>query len=281
MLDALPDNVQEAVDGYAAIPVEGGGVVRGEPSGDASAQTGGGADGEPSGNTFELYRMHAPGKPSLLLKCSRDAAALREERLRLEYLQKRIPVPALLRHGDGDNVSALLTTALPGVPACDRALAACLETVVPLLGRSLRDLHEADAADCPFDHCWLREVEQARGRGSSTLVRVATETGGTFELPRARALERLSPDPPEDEGRALTHGDARLDNFLVHGTDLCGFVSVGRAGTADPYRDLARAAWSLAYNWGARWIAPFFAAYGLGRADRARLERYRLLAALL
>ncbi len=46
---------------------------------------------------------------------------------------------------------------------------------------------------------------------------------------------------------------------------------------ADRYQDLALAARSIAYNFGAEWIKPFLDAYGLTEIDPAKIAFYKLL----
>lgn len=78
------------------------------------------------------------------------AADLKDEKVRLEWLRGRWPVPELigLYHGFGDDW--LLTHAVRGVPLNDRSIKWDGSTMARRLGEILRELHAVDATDCPF-----------------------------------------------------------------------------------------------------------------------------------
>ena len=79
--------------------------------------------------------------------------------------------------------------------------------------------------------------------------------------------------------------DQRLDaelarataNVVIEGWALSGFIDLGRCGVADRYHDLAQAERSVRRNLGARWVGPFFAAYGIGTPNAVKLHYYQLL----
>lgn len=75
----------------------------------------------------------------------------------------------------------------------------------------------------------------------------------------------------------LTHGDYCFPNVVIKDWALSGFIDLGRCGVADRYHDLAQAARSVRRNLSERWVAPFFAAYGIGAPDEAKLRYYQLL----
>ncbi len=51
----------------------------------------------------------------------------------------------------------------------------------------------------------------------------------------------------------------------------------GAPEVADRYQDLALAARSIDYNFGAEWIAPFFDAYDISPVDQTKVSFYQLL----
>ncbi|HEV2067791.1 MAG TPA: phosphotransferase [Thermomicrobiales bacterium] len=89
-------------------------------------------------------------------------------------------------------------------------------------------------------------------------------------------LQALHDLRPGEEGTVLTHGDASLPNILFHRGQVSGYIDLGLAGIADPYRDLGLAARSLARNMGGKWVRPFLEAYG-APMDERRLEFFILL----
>jgi kanamycin kinase len=73
----------------------------------------------------------------------------------------------------------------------------------------------------------------------------------------------------------LVHGDYCLPNVLVEDGRLGGLVDMGRAGLGDPSIDLAAAAWSLQYNFGAGHAREFLDAYGAPPMTDQAIERLR------
>jgi len=63
-------------------------------------------------------------------------------------------------------------------------------------------------------------------------------------------------------GDVVIHGDACLPNFLATDDGLAGYIDLGGLRRASVEIDLAAAVWSLQYNLGPGWGAPFLAAYG-------------------
>jgi len=93
----------------------------------------------------------------------------------------------------------------------------------------------------------------------------------------ASLLDELHATRPPDEDLVLTHGDYCFPNVVINDWSLSGFIDLGRCGVADRYHDLAQAERSVRRNLGERWVAPFFATYGISTPDEAKLQYYQLL----
>ncbi len=221
----------------------------------------------------EVYRLVAPGKPTLFVK--EAVTNLHKEAARLEWLKDKLPIPEIVHFCEKEHGSALVTTAVPGVnlthfndesPDVKRQL-------VKVLAEALRRVHAVDPHGCPFDHSAAREL----GRLETRLAALEAATGETPNLSRARQkLAELRHNQPA-ETLVLTHGDACLPNILVQDVRLSGFVDLGAAGLGDRWRDLERACWSLGYNYGAGYDELFLNAYGVRKSDRAKMDFYRRL----
>lgn len=219
----------------------------------------------------EVYRLVAPGKPTLFVKKS-EAAYSRERRneaARLRWLKGRLPVPDVVFVHEDEHGAALVTTAVPGVnlthfngegPDVKRRLAR-------ILAEALRRFHVLAADGCPFDHSAGRELERLEANLITREASPAVEAA----FGRLEALRRHQPE----EALVLTHGDACLPNVLIQDFELSGFVDLGAAGLGDRCRDLERACWSLGYNYGEGYDEVFLQAYGATQADRAKLDFYR------
>jgi len=92
--------------------------------------------------------------------------------------------------------------------------------------------------------------------------------------PRHPLPDSLREAPPIDR-LVVCHGDACAPNTLVDATGaLVGHVDLAALGTADRWADIAVAAMSTEWNYGAGWHDTLIEAYGVA-PDRERLRYYR------
>lgn len=75
----------------------------------------------------------------------------------------------------------------------------------------------------------------------------------------------------------VCHGDACAPNTLVGpGYEVTGHVDFGELGVGDRWADLAVAAWSTEWNFGAGVEAEVYAGYGI-EPDARKIDFYRRL----
>ncbi len=227
-----------------------------------------------------VFRLVGPGAtPPLYLKVPRPVTGLdlRGERDRLEWLQGRIPVPRVVRYVEDDGYQYLLTTGVPGLPACDPSFGHKLPLLVSLLAEGLRLIHAVPIDTCPFDARLDVQVALAHQHMVDGLVDEDDFDEGRRGQTAAEVFEELVRARPATEDLVFTHGDYCLPNVIIMEDTISGFVDLGSAGVADRYRDLALASRSISRNFGPQWVGPFFEAYGIAHPDRARVEFYQLL----
>lgn len=183
------------------------------------------------------------------------AASLAAERDRLAWAASHHPVPEVLEYARDDTGELLVTRALPGDSAVAERWLAEPRTAVRAIGEGLRALHEhLPPEECPFS--W-----QAHERLARRTVEAQAELGA----------------PPPVERLVVCHGDACAPNTLLDsGGRWLAHVDLGTLGIADRWADLAVASMSLGWNYGERFEAEFFAAYGV-RPDADRIRFYRAL----
>lgn len=201
---------------------------------------------------------------------------LPSEALRLRWLASRgIACPTIEREASDSGRNWLLISALAGQDlASSPALAP--NQIIEIAARALRDLHNLDAAACPFDHRIDRRLEDARARVAAGAVD-ESDFDAEREGRTARDLfEELLARRPRGEELVVTHGDACLPNLIADQGRFSGFVDCSRLGVADRHQDLALAARSIGGNLGAPWAETFLRLYG-GPVDPERLAFYRLL----
>ncbi|HZU71370.1 MAG TPA: aminoglycoside 3'-phosphotransferase [Acidimicrobiales bacterium] len=203
---------------------------------------------------------------------------LGREVVRLRWAVAYTTVPVVLDTGADEEGSWMVSAALPGVTAVTDRWRREPARVVPVLGESLRALHDAlPVAECPFSWSAEERLEDARRRvseGAFDLAYWTSSRHGHLDLYRALAM---AADIPPPDRTVVCHGDACSPNTLV--TDdgrWSGHVDLGSLGTADRWADLAVAAWSVGWNFGPEWEGLLLESYGI-EADPDRIGYYRLL----
>lgn len=187
-----------------------------------------------------------------------DETTMAGEAQRLSWAAPHTPVPRVLGQGQDDTHEWLVTAAVPGDSAVASRWVARPEAAVRAVGEGLRALHERlPVTSCPFTWDVPGRIANAAGRG-------------------IRVPEELHTPPPVD-ALVVCHGDACCPNTLV-GDDgrWAGHVDFAALGVADRWADIAVAAMSTEWNYGAGWEDFLVAAYGVD-PDRERLDYYRKL----
>lgn len=227
-----------------------------------------------------VFRLASP-HGARYLKIAEPPADLTPEKQRLDWLRGRLPVPQVLHFAD-DLAAArqyLLLTALPGLPSFDDYFQDRRAHVIAQVAAGLRQIHATPLDDCPFDSQVAALIKRARVRvfeGRVDADRFAAPYQGR---PPHSLLDEVIATRPAEEDFVFAHGDYCLPNVLIdpEHAALTGFVDWGDAGIADRYLDLALCARSITYNFGAAWVAPFWAAYGVGEIDHAKVTFFQLL----
>jgi aminoglycoside phosphotransferase len=201
------------------------------------------------------------------------------EKQKLDWLKGHLPVPEALYFGEDDEQSYLLLSEVLGRMACDPFFEDKLPLLVKLLAEGLKILHSLNITDCPFDQRLEVKLEEARQRVLAGHVDESDFDEERQGRTAAQLYQELLATRPAGEDLVFTHGDYCLPNILLDPLQkrINGFIDLSRAGVADRYQDLALAARSLSYNFGAEWVPKLFEEYGLGEVDYARIEFYKLL----
>ena len=230
-----------------------------------------------------VWRIEVAGRAARYLKHTRGARAreLGEERERLEWLEGRLPVPAVEGWVEDASGAWLLMSALPGVMAHEAEDEPAAR--VRAVAEGLRRIHALPIAGCPLDY--RRDVRLARAAWNIThdLVDVA-DVRAIHDIEPPELLARLKATRPSEptEDLVFVHGDYCLPNILLTpgaggAPRVSGLLDWARAGVSDRYQDLAIGARTLRHNLGPGWEPLFFAAYGLSAPDLERLAWYEAL----
>lgn len=226
----------------------------------------------------QVYRLRNGAETHYLkVEPRRPHGELHAEAERLRWLQGRLPVPALHYTGADERQSYMLTTEVPGADASDERWQADPARLVALLAAGLLLFHRQPVAGCPFDQGLDAELARAAANVAANAVDADDFDGERAGRSPASLLAELHATRPPAEDLVLIHGDYCFPNVVITDWALSGFIDLGRCGVADRYHDLAQVARSVRRNLGEPWVAPFFAAYGIGAPDEAKLHYYQLL----
>lgn len=228
-----------------------------------------------------VYRLQGkPDAPELYLKYGRDAVAdeITDEMVRLRWLGRYVPVPAVVHFTGVPGEAWLLMTALPGETVYQSLEAGSVDrlALVDGVARFLRQLHAIPVSDCPFNSDHSYRLGLARERIDDGLVDEddfdADRSGWTAEQVW-QSLQRLLPLTPDP---VVTHGDFSLDNLLICGGEVTGCIDAGRVGIADRYQDLA-ILWNSLGEFGRDLQDRLLVAYGLSDPDHCKLHFHMML----
>ncbi len=175
---------------------------------------------------------------------------LERERVRLEWLAGRHPVPRVIDHGTRDDAQWLVTAALPGSHAVGDEWRARRPEAIAAIAAGLRAIHAVPILDFP--------------------------AGWTAQTWVGRRPVPIGPRPSIDTP-VLVHGDACAPNTLISREGRwTGNVDLGDLAVGDRWADLAIASLSLDWNFGDGHQHELFDAYGI-EPDEMRIRYYRAL----
>jgi aminoglycoside phosphotransferase len=217
------------------------------------------------GSGDSVFRVVDPSGVGRYLKISSHGTGLlTAERDRMIWLRGRVPVPEVLGFVSREGTDFLLTSEVPGLPACDTGLAREMDprAIVSGLARGLRRIHDIGTAGSPFvdllESKIARATADARARGDE-------------------AIDEFLARPRPAEDLVFAHGDYCEPNILFHQGRISGFIDLGHAGVMDRYCDFGQVYYSLNRNGHGDLLDFFFAEYGLPDRDREKVQYYRSL----
>lgn len=224
-----------------------------------------------------VFRLEASGQPPLFVKteAATPFGELPAEAARLRWLGTNgIACPQVLSEIGDNERNWLLMTAIPGQDLASSDLAP--ERIVAIAADALRALHQLDITDCPFDRRLDRTIAEAEARTKAGVVDETDFDDARLGHTAQQVFNELLRRRPASEDLVVAHGDASLPNLLADTGRFAGFIDCARLGVADRHVDLAIASWSVQYNLGKAWVAPFLHHYG-ATSDAERMDYYLLL----
>ncbi|TSB47602.1 APH(3') family aminoglycoside O-phosphotransferase [Alkalicoccobacillus porphyridii] len=228
-----------------------------------------------SSNVYQLR-----GERTLFLKTQdrkHPFESLYDEKQKLEWLADKLPVPNVLFYEQAGQTEYLLMTALPGLDASRITEPTQLPTIIQAYADGLKQLHQIDIWDCPFNEQNHIKVKKAEEHVKAGIVDEDDFDQIRLGKSSEELLEELKMFPPFEEDLVFTHGDYCLPNIIIKDGACQGFIDLGRAGIADRYQDIALAVRSITHNFGSEWVSTFVTHYGLTEFEQNKVFYYQLL----
>jgi aminoglycoside phosphotransferase len=227
--------------------------------------------------TWRVFRLEKINAETLYLKIAvRPNSELPEEKLRLEWLNEKLPVPRVRLFERDDEHDYLLISEISGLPASDDCYKPEPEKTIKQLADGLKMIHALPIIDCPFDSTFDRKIELARFRVEQNLVDETDFDDERLGRTAADVFAEVLAARPDKEDLVFTHGDFCLPNIILENNRLNGFIDWGRAGIADRYQDVALLSRSIMDNLGERWQPFLFETLDI-EPDFEKIEFYKLL----
>ena len=226
----------------------------------------------------KVFHLTAQNKNSLYLKINpqNSGCSLLQEKLRLDWLENRLPVPEALLFAEDENNEYLLLSEIPGLAAIEDSLKNDVPQIIGELVNGLKMIHELPKENCPFSTRLEYKIEAARERMSKGLVEQEDFDDERQGRDGADIFREVLATKPPDEDLVFTHGDYCVPNVIIENGKLSGFVDLAEAGVADRYQDLALLTRSVCRNFGKEFEESVFELYGV-EPDWRKINFFRLL----
>jgi kanamycin kinase len=195
----------------------------------------------------------------------------------LHWLAEQLPVPRVQNYTTDVAYEYLLLSEVPGDNCVDAMARLDSNRLVELLAQGLRQIHQLDIAQCPFDERVEAKLERAKYRVYHALVNEDDFDDERRGMTAHEVYVALRDHQPTEDDFVFTHGDYCLPNILLQGECVSGFIDLDRAGISDRYNDLAIASRSIAYNLGPEYEQRFFLSYGVEHIDDEKIQYFRMM----
>ena len=197
-----------------------------------------------SNSTILLYA-------NMVLKIEKVSRTSVNEKMLLEWLDGKLPVPEIIEHIIQDEYSFLLMSGMSGEMACSNESMHGLERTVRALASGLKMLWQIDISNCPCSDVVsqkLMQVQENIGNNILDIGDFAPEVLGSFEFEDISHLYNyLDQNRPKCD-MVFSHGDFCLPNVFVSGSEITGVIDWGNGGIADRWQDIALCVNSLRRN---------------------------------
>jgi aminoglycoside phosphotransferase len=227
-------------------------------------------------SSAKVFCLKAENKQPLYLKINENTEELRQEKLRLDWLKNKLPVPEIVFYQEFNQRAFLLVSEISGISAIDKSFEKNISGLIAETVKGLRLIHKIPILNCPFNSKLDRRIEDARNNLLNGLVDEEDFDEERLGKTADELFDELQAKKINNEDLVFTHGDYCLPNIILKDSKVSGFIDLGKAGIADRYQDIALLSRSIKDNFGTGWEEKVFEFYGI-EPDWNKIDYYRLL----
>ena len=216
---------------------------------------------------------------TLFLKINKPKSEfnLEKEKIILEWLKNKLPVPDVIYFDIKNDIEFLLLSTITGQNSHTMKTKEEREVSIDILAKALKEIHQIGIKDCPLDNNPDDLLEIAKKK-TETWILDSNQFDERWKDKTPKELYReILKIKPEEYDLVFSHGDYCLPNILIEDKKLSGLIDWPYGGINDRYCDFAAVAWSISYNYGEEWVPLFFEKYGIKNVDWEKIKFFQML----
>ena len=202
---------------------------------------------------------------------------LENEKIILEWIGSKLPVPKVIYFSNQNGNEFLLQTEIKGKVAYEAKSSTQKRRNIRILAEGLKKIHELDYKDCPIKNSPEKFLKIGKERMLKGLVQTKEFDNRWNSLTPKSLYDQILRIKPSHFDYVFCHGDYCLPNIIINEGKLSGFIDWVYGGISDRYQDLAAVIWSIGFNFGEKWIKYFIQDYGLEELDYDRIKFHQML----
>ena len=202
---------------------------------------------------------------------------LKKEKIILEWISDKLPVPEVLYFKKENSKEFLLLSEIKGKAIHIIKSNRERRNAISILAEGLKKIHTINPSYCPTNNNPDRLLELTRTRLRKGHVDSSKFDKRWSDKNPEQLFEGLLKLKPKEYDLVFSHGDYCLPNVLINNNQLSGIIDWPYGGVNDRYFDLAAVTWSISFNYGEEWVKYFFQDYGIDKIDWDRIFFFQML----
>jgi len=220
-------------------------------------------------SSLNIYEVECKNGKKAILKIQELSSRnnLKDEYLRIKWLQGKCNVPEIYFYQEKKNKKYLLMEKKEGLPAhkCDNCFYA--------IGKLLKEIHSIDIKDCEFRQ---NSVDTLLENALENIDSIYLEVSELYpNMTKKDLVDFLKNKKPTDE--VLVHGDYSLPNILIDEEGSISIIDLGDVSISSKYFDLFYLKKSMDRNKKMEYWDELLKGYGMKKLDEDSMKWVELI----